>query len=153
MFIQLHSDMLALVKGKDKINLRISHSSFVKPIIYPFMNRSDFANKNLENTFFGVIQSYRTINVSEQNPLKLNVCLARLPSGAGGRKKNKIHPDLTSYRNAGDHKGGTHASPCAHLRRAHIRRIAKDGKLIPVAAALVNWDGSPLMRTEYQVRS
>jgi len=61
--------------------------------------------------------------------------------------------DLTSYRNAGDHKGGTHASPCAHLRRAHIRRIAKDGKLIPVAAALVNWDGSPLMRTEYQVRS
>ena len=99
MFIQLHSDMLALVKGKDKINLRISHSSFVKPIIYPFMNRSDFANINLENTFFGVIQSYRTINVSEQNPLKLNVCLARLPSGAGGRKKNKIHPDLTSYRN------------------------------------------------------
>ena len=62
---------------------------------------------------------------------------------------------LASYRQATEHQGGTHASPRPHLRRAHIRRIAKDdsGKLIPVAAALVNWDGSPLMRTEYQVRS
>lgn len=63
--------------------------------------------------------------------------------------------DLTAYRQATEPQGGTHASPRPHLRRAHVRRIANDNgdKLIPVAAALVNWDGSPLMRTEYQVRT
>jgi hypothetical protein len=49
------------------------------------------------------------------------------------------------------HKGGTHASPVAHWRRAHKRTLA-DGKIIPVSSSRVNWRSSEeLHRMFYQV--
>lgn len=53
-----------------------------------------------------------------------------------------------------ERRGGTHASPRPHLRRAHLRRYQKeDGeKIVPIPASLVNWDGTPLQREAYRVR-
>lgn len=51
---------------------------------------------------------------------------------------------------------GTHASPRPHRRRAHVRHMpavgAKPPYNIPIAAMLVNWDGSPLARGQYEVK-
>lgn len=50
---------------------------------------------------------------------------------------------------------GTHASPRPHRRRAHVRYYGptayREGYHKPVAAMLVNWDGAPLERGQYEV--
>lgn len=54
---------------------------------------------------------------------------------------------------------GTHASPRPHRRRAHVRHYERGVKgepgyrewWTPVEAMLVNWDGQPLQRGEYEV--
>jgi hypothetical protein len=98
MFIQLHSDMLSLLDGKDQINVIINHQDFERPITFPFLNREKFIDINLENTFNSVTQSYRDININNARPLTFDICVARLPTGSGGRKKNFIFRDLTTYR-------------------------------------------------------
>jgi hypothetical protein len=48
-------------------------------------------------------------------------------------------------------KGGHHASPVAHTRRAHLRHLS-DGKVIPVRSSKVNWrDAEALHRLFYRV--
>lgn len=51
---------------------------------------------------------------------------------------------------------GTHASPRPHRRRAHVRHYPERGARKeywkPIAAMLVNWDGRPLERGEYEVK-
>lgn len=50
---------------------------------------------------------------------------------------------------------GTHASPRPHRRRAHVRHYPatayREAYVKPVAACLVNWDGKPLERGQYEV--
>jgi len=56
----------------------------------------------------------------------------------------------TAARRAGG--GGTHASPTAHWRRAHVRHLA-DGKIISVRSSRVNWrDHDELHRIFYKIR-
>lgn len=50
---------------------------------------------------------------------------------------------------------GTHASPRPHRRRAHVRHYPatayREAYVRPIAAMLVNWDGKPLERGQYEV--
>lgn len=48
-------------------------------------------------------------------------------------------------------KGGHHASPIAHWRRAHLRHLV-DGRVIPVKSSKVNWrDAEELHRLFYRI--
>lgn len=98
LFTELHSNMLDLVNGKDKIRVLINHSSFDTPISFPFLNKDDFLKINLQDSFFQVIQSYREIKISANDPLNIDICLARLPNG--GRNKPSLHPNIESFRNS-----------------------------------------------------
>lgn len=93
MFIELHSQIRSLLTGKDKINLVISHSSLRAPICFGFMDKADFMNINLEDSFFNVIQSFNTVQIGSREGLKVDVAIARIPSGKGN-KKRKIHNSM-----------------------------------------------------------
>ena len=82
LFINLHEKFLALMGDKDYIRITFLHEDFDRGIGYPFMNKSTFMNANLLNTFENVIQSYKTIEMNNNNSLKAMVCIARLPSGS-----------------------------------------------------------------------
>jgi len=61
--------------------------------------------------------------------------------------------DLSALRSNKPRGDGTHASPRPHVRRAHMRRLAGDNpRIVPVAASLVNADGTPMMREEYRIK-
>lgn len=66
----------------------------------------------------------------------------------------RVYTDV--YRQAIAPGVGTHASPRPHRRRAHVRtyppRDGREGYSIPIAAMLVNWDGKPLERGQYEVK-
>lgn len=96
LFVKLHSDMMQLIKGRDKIRLLIEHSSFQRPISFSFLDKDGFMSINIQDSFFHVIQSFREVFVSSEDPLLFTVCLARLPNG--GRSNKKRHPDMQSYR-------------------------------------------------------
>lgn len=96
LFVKLHSDMVELVKGRDKIRLLIEHSSFERPISFPFLDKDSFMSINIQDSFFHVIQSFREVIVSSEDPLLFTICVARLPNG--GHSKKKRHPDMQSYR-------------------------------------------------------
>jgi hypothetical protein len=52
----------------------------------------------------------------------------------------------------GEYKGGHHASPIAHWRKAHKRNLA-DGRIIDVKSSKVNWrDMEELHRMFYRVK-
>lgn len=87
MFIDLHSQMRSLLTGKDKISVVISHSSLRAPICFGFMDKLDFMNINLEDSFFNVIQSYNTVQIESSEGLKVDVSIARIPSGEGNQKR------------------------------------------------------------------
>lgn len=118
MFIDLHSKMASLVTGKDKIRVLISHASFENPISFPFLSKEDFLNINLEDSFFSVIQSFRTVNVSNNDPLYVNVCLARNPTG--GRKSAYIQLNKEAYRNS-----------------AFITKVINDDQLCSIYAVII----------------
>lgn len=66
-----------------------------------------------------------------------------------------VHTNV--YSRAVEPGTGTHSSPRPHRRRAHVRVYRnEDGsikKRMPIAAMLVNWDGKPLERGQYEVKS
>ncbi len=59
------------------------------------------------------------------------------------------------YNRAIEPGTGTHSSPRPHRRRAHVRtypsRGDRPGYSIPIAAQLINWDGTPLERGQYEI--
>jgi hypothetical protein len=62
---------------------------------------------------------------------------------------------VVAFRSAstatGEGRGGHHASPVAHWRRAHHRRLAS-GKVVPVRSSKVNWrDTAEMHRLFYRV--
>jgi hypothetical protein len=76
------------------------------------------------------------------------------------RQGRPLLPYVTHVRTAAyaksttdTHAPGTHASPRPHRRRAHVRHYVRDGREwhTPIEAMLVNWDGSPLQRGQYDV--
>lgn len=83
LFIDLHEKFLDLMGDKDYIRITFLHEDFDRGIGYPFMSKTTFTNANLLDTFENVIQSYKTIEMNNNNSLKAMVCIARLPSGTG----------------------------------------------------------------------
>lgn len=58
----------------------------------------------------------------------------------------------TTHSTARHQHGGTHASPVAHWRRAHLRTL-EDGRIVPVRSSKVNWrDTEELHRLFYRLR-
>lgn len=119
LFTKLHTDMINLVSGKDKIRVLIEHSSFDRPISFNFMDKDEFFKINLQDSFFNVIQSYREIPLSSNDPLKINVCLARLPNG--GKNKRNVYNSIESFRN----------SPC-------ITKVQNNDKLCAIYAVIIS---------------
>ncbi len=84
----------------------------------------------------------------------------RKPNAARARAGRPLLPYSTRVytdvylRAAMDGPKGTHASPRPHLRRAHVRHYIRDGRewYTKVDAMLVNWDGAPLQRGQYEVK-
>ena len=90
LFIDLHEKFLDLVGEKDYIRITFLHEDFDRGIGYPFMDKITFLNANLLSTFENVIQSYKTIEMNNNNSLKAMVCIARLPSGSVSTPTNSI---------------------------------------------------------------
>lgn len=65
----------------------------------------------------------------------------------------RVYTDV--YNRAVEPGEGTHASPRPHRRRAHVRHYPatpyREAYVKPIAAMLVNWDGTPLERGQYEV--
>jgi len=85
-------------------------------------------------------------------PRKPNIARAR-----AGRPmlpySTRVYTDVY-LRAAADGPKGTHASPRPHLRRAHVRHYKNDHRewYTKVDAMLVNYDGTPLQRGQYEVK-
>lgn len=80
----------------------------------------------------------------------------RKPNIARAKHNRPLLPYVTHVhtqaylKSTTEHVPGHHASPRPHRRRAHVRHL-ENGKAIPIASMLVNWDGSPLQRGAYEV--
>ena len=81
LFIDLHEQFLGMMGDKDYIRVTFLHDDFDRGIGYPFMSKRVFMNANLLHTFESVIQSYKTINMNNNNSLRAAVYIARLPNG------------------------------------------------------------------------
>lgn len=87
----------------------------------------------------------------------------RKPNMARERTGKPLLPYVTHVytnvymRAVKDGPKGTHASPRPHMRRAHVRTYRnEDGSVHhhkAIDAMLVNWDGTPLQRGQYEVDS
>lgn len=84
------------------------------------------------------------------------------PNKARARAGRPLLPWVTRVYTSAYNKAiapgeGTHASPRPHRRRAHVRTYPatahREAYSVPIAAMLVNWDGRPLERGEYEVHA
>lgn len=82
------------------------------------------------------------------------------PNKARARQGRPLLPWVTKvytsvYNRAVQPGTGSHASPRPHRRRAHVRHYPateyREAYVKPIAAMLVNWDGAPLERGQYEV--
>lgn len=90
MFINLHNKFISKLKNNnDLIRISFHHDSFDRRVSLPFMDKYDLSKKNLLSEFNHVIQSYRTINVNNNNSLTADVVIAFNVSGNRKRKINR----------------------------------------------------------------
>ncbi len=71
---------------KDYIRIVFFHNEFDRPVGYPFMNKSQLETTDLQSTFENVIQSYKQVQVNEDNSLRAAIIIAKMPSGGAGFK-------------------------------------------------------------------
>lgn len=83
LFVDIHIKFADLMSDKDFIRITFLHDEFDHPIGYPFMNKQTLLTTNLQETFFAVTQSYKTVSMNTNNSLKAMIVIARLPSGSG----------------------------------------------------------------------
>jgi hypothetical protein len=100
MFTKLHSDILQLMRNKDKVRVVLFHDSLAYPIGYSFMDKEEFVTVNLEDTFFQVIQSYTTVLIESGSSLQADITIARLPSGGTNRPSIQFESEQDMIDNA-----------------------------------------------------
>jgi hypothetical protein len=96
MFIKLHRKMLNLINNKDQIRITFFHDDFSHGIGYPFMDKNQLQNTNLQEKFDAICQSYSTINMNSNNALTAHIIIAHLPSGSG--KKRQLEHNYTTQQ-------------------------------------------------------
>jgi len=101
-----------------------------------------------------------TMILNTKNIHKERVAPPTKPNKARERAGKPLLPWVTRvytgvYNQATEPGEGTHASPRPHRRRAHVRHYPatpyREAYKKPIAAMLVNWDGKPLERGQYEV--
>lgn len=101
-----------------------------------------------------------TMILNTKNIRKERAAPPEKPNKARAKAGRPLLPWVTKvftgvYNRAVQPGEGTHASPRPHRRRAHVRWYGptayREGYHKPVAAMLVNWDGAPLERGQYEV--
>ena len=96
LFIKIHRKMLSLINNKDQIRITFFHEDFSHGIGYPFMDKNQLQNTNLQDKFDAVCQSYRTVNMNSNNALTAQIIIAHLPSGSG--KKRQLEHDYSTQQ-------------------------------------------------------
>jgi len=71
---------------KDYIRIVFFHNDFDRPVGYPFMNKIQLKTTDLQSTFENVTQSYKQVQINEDNSLTASIIIAKMPSGSGGTK-------------------------------------------------------------------
>ncbi len=90
LFTELHDKFLNLMGPKDYIRIVFFHNEFDRPVGYPFMNKNQLETTDLQSTFENVIQSYKQVQINEDNSLTAAIIIAKMPSGgAGSKTKNQ----------------------------------------------------------------
>lgn len=101
-----------------------------------------------------------TMILNTKNIRKERVAPPEKPNKARIKQGRPLIPWTTRvytsvYNRAVQPGEGTHASPRPHRRRAHVRHYPatayREAYVKPIAAMLVNWDGKPLERGQYEV--
>jgi hypothetical protein len=101
-----------------------------------------------------------TMILNTKNVRKERCAPPEKPNKARAAKGRPLLPWVTKvytsvYNRAVQPGTGTHASPRPHRRRAHVRHYPatayREAYVQPIAAMLVNWDGAPLERGQYEV--
>lgn len=101
-----------------------------------------------------------TMILNTKNIRKERVAPPEKPNRARAKQGRPLLPYVTRvytavYNRAVQPGTGTHASPRPHRRRAHVRHYPatqwREAYSVPIAAMLVNWDGQPLERGQYEV--
>jgi len=87
-FEALCAEFVNQMGDKDKIRIIIFHDSLQRPISTPFLNKHFVNSYNLMTNFEHVAQSYKTVKLNENSNFKVDVVIARLPSGSG---KKRLH--------------------------------------------------------------
>lgn len=95
--------------------------------------------------------------VDHPEPVKLNRARAKRGEAPIPAHTEVLTKDYVALYKAAvvEHiaRGGTHASPMAHWRRAHMRHLSS-GRVVPVRSTKVNWrDNEELHRLFYRVQS
>ena len=86
LFIKLHRKMLNLINNKDRIRITFFHDEFSHGIGYPFMDKNQLLNINLQEKFESICQSYKTITMNNNNALTAHIIIAHLPAGSGKKR-------------------------------------------------------------------
>ncbi len=86
LFTQLHNKFVSMMGPKDYIRIVFFHNDFDRPVGYPFMNKIQLKTTDLQSTFENVTQSYKQVQINEDNSLTASIIIAKMPSGSGGTK-------------------------------------------------------------------
>ena len=86
LFIKLHRKMLGLIKNNDRIRITFFHEDFSHGIGYPFMDKDQLENTNLQEKFDSICQSFRSITMNSNNALTAHIIEAHLPAESGKKK-------------------------------------------------------------------
>ncbi len=95
LFTQLHDKFLNMMGPKDYIRIVFFHNDFDRPVGYPFMIKNQLETTDLQSTFDNVTQSYKQVQINEENTLTASIIIAKMPNGSGGTK-TKIQ---SNYKN------------------------------------------------------
>lgn len=95
-------------------------------------------------TFLGMLSDASIPIIDHPAPDKLNRQRVKqgkysIPAHSAVMTKDYVSAFRGSGSSKGESKGGHHASPVAHMRRAHMRHIHNPDRIIPVRSSKVNW--------------
>lgn len=139
--------------------------TFLQPIrmVVESMNEQAQLNERAANildpmvTFLRILSDASVPVVDVPAPEKLNRARAKrgkgpIPAYTRVETRDYVSAYHSAVKAIHEGKGGHHASPVAHWRRAHQRHL-RDGKVVPVRSTKVNWrDHEELHRLFYRAK-